>query len=101
MRVSLILLGVQVSVAAFSLTRSAEADEAPSVAVQARAPAPLGGDPMLQPELGQSLGGLPRLQLTAPEFAPAGYQQKAGDSIALSLNTAHGETPHQTKASLA
>lgn len=104
MRVSLLLLGAQVSVAAFSLTRSAEADEAPSVVGAAgtlQTPAPLGGDPLLQPELGQSLGGMPRLQLTAPAFAPAGYQQKAGDSMALALNTAHGETPHQAQASLA
>ena len=44
---------------------------------------------------------MPRLQLSAPDFGPTGYQQKAGDSMALSLNSAHGETPHQTKASLA
>lgn len=96
MRVSLFLLGAQVSVAALSQAQPAHADATDA----ARVP-PLAGDATSPPDLVEPLDGVPRYQLTAPTFAPAGFQQKAGDNVALSISAAHGEMPAQTTASQA
>lgn len=97
MRVSLFVLGAQVTLAAFSVPRLALGDE-----IELPPAAPLGGDPETQPALGEALYTLPRFELTAPALPTLGYQQKASDSVALTLSSPTAEVPSAaTKASRA